>query len=124
MRRRIIISYSLLHLTSHTRKTTTMSSTLTALMLEDNINLASWNMEDEDDKEFTITLPGSPVTEDNYYDDEDANCGHHVMNKALKAFGVKSQDGLKVAGGENPTMKDFFDLFCLDIDDTAVSPVA
>jgi hypothetical protein len=66
-----------------------MSSTLAALTLNDNITLLEWNLQDDDDEKFAITLPGSPLTNDNYYD-ENPKCGHHVMNKASEALGVLS----------------------------------
>jgi hypothetical protein len=73
-------------------------------------------LQDDDDEKFAITLPGSPLTNDNYFD-ENPKCGDHVMNKALKALGVLSLEGLKVVGASTLEMKDFWDLFRLDIDD-------
>jgi hypothetical protein len=84
-----------------------MSSTLTAL------TLSGWNL--DDDEGFAVSLPGSPLTDDNYFSEE-KNCGHNIMQRALKAFGVVTHDGLKIAGARVPTKKDYFDLFNLNID--------
>jgi hypothetical protein len=92
-----------------------MSSTLAALMLNGNITLLEWNLQDDDDEKFAITLPGTPLTNDNYFD-ENPNCGHHVMNKAKKALGVVSPEGTNVVGAKNLEINDFRDLFRLDID--------
>lgn len=82
-------------------------------MLKGNMHLLHWDMEDEE--EFAVTVPGSPLTKANYFN-EDPNCGHNVMKKAFKAFGVVSHEGLRVAGAGTPTMKDYSELFRLDIE--------
>ena len=106
------------------RKTPTMSSTgLTALMLKGNTTLQIWDDDDnigvDDDDNyggFSVRVPGSPLTAENFASEDNPNCGHDAIAKALRALGVMSHDGLKIGGATAPTMGDFVKLFHVDID--------
>jgi hypothetical protein len=109
------------------QRQTTMSSTgLTALMLKGNATLQIWDDDDDDDiigvddddgyEGFAVRIPGSPMTEENFVSEDNPNCGHDAIAKALKALGVVSLDGLKIGGATAPTMGDFVKLFRVDID--------